>query len=76
MFASCKSLRKVTIGNGVVNIPTSMFEGCTNLEEIIIGENVRFVDHRAFANTNDTFEVINNSTQKNGLSAVLSVEDL
>ena len=64
VFASCKSLRKVTIGNGVVNIPTSMFEGCTNLEEIIIGENVRFVDHRAFSSTNDTFNVINNSTHK------------
>lgn len=64
VFADCKNLRKVVIGNGVVNIPASMFEGCTNLEEIIIGENVRFVDHRAFSNTNDTFNVINNSKHK------------
>ena len=64
VFAGCEKLKKVTIGNGVVNIPASMFEGCTNLEEIIIGENVRFVDHRAFSSTNDTFNVINHSTHK------------
>lgn len=64
VFASCKSLRKVIIGNGVVNIPAGMFEGCTNLEEITIGENVRFVDNDAFSSTNDTFNVINNSKHK------------
>lgn len=64
VFAQCKSLKKVVIGNGVVNIPAGMFTDCTNLEEIIIGENVRFVDCEAFLNTNDTFEVINNSTHK------------
>ena len=64
VFGSCKSLRKVVIGNGVENIPAYMFRGCTNLEEITIGENVRFVDEGAFFNTNDTFKVINNSTHK------------
>ena len=64
VFAQCKSLKKVTIGNGVVNIPAGMFSDCTNLEEIIIGENVRFVDCDAFSSTNDTFNVINNSTHK------------
>ena len=64
VFDSCESLKKVTIGNGVVNIPTDMFRGCKNLEEVIIGENVRFVDYRAFRNCNDTFEVINHSKQK------------
>ena len=64
VFDYCKSLKKVTIGNGVVNIPAGMFRNCENLEEVIIGENVRFVDYGAFRNCNDTFEVINNSTQK------------
>ncbi len=64
VFDCCESLKKVTIGNGVVNIPTDMFRGCKNLEEVIIGENVRFVDYRAFRNCNDTFEVINHSKQK------------
>lgn len=64
VFAGCKNLKKVTIGNGVENIPAGMFWNCTNLEEVIIGENVRFVDHEAFSNTNDTFNVINNSTHK------------
>lgn len=64
VFAGCKNLKKVTIGNGVENIPAWMFWGCTNLEEIKIGENVRFVDNDAFLDTNDTFNVINNSTHK------------
>lgn len=64
VFGNCKSLKKVTIGNGVVNIPTDMFSGCKNVEEVIIGENVRFVDYRAFRNCNDTFEVINNSKHR------------
>ncbi len=64
VFNGCESLKKVTIGNGVVNIPAYMFSDCTNLEEITIGENVRFVGNRAFQNCNDTFKVINHSTQK------------
>lgn len=64
VFNGCESLKKVTIGNGVVNIPAYMFEGCTNLEEITIGENVRFVGNRAFQNCNETFTVINNSKHK------------
>ena len=41
-----------------------MFADCTSLEEVTIGENVRFVDNRAFYNCNDTFKVINHSTHK------------
>ncbi len=64
VFAQCEKLKKVTIGNGVENIPKAMFNGCKNLEEIVIGKNVHFVDNEAFSNTNDTFNVINNSTHK------------
>ncbi len=41
-----------------------MFYGCTNLEEITIGENVHFVNRSAFYDCNDTFKVINNSKHK------------
>ncbi len=64
VFLYCKNLKRVVIGDGVENIPADMFSYCANLEEIIIGENVRFVDDGAFSNTNDTFNVINNSTHK------------
>ncbi len=48
-FSYCQKLKKVVIGNGLVNIGRETFESCTALESIVIGKNVENIKYRAFA---------------------------
>ena len=49
-FFGCKSLKKVTIGNGYKSIPVGCFENCENLEEVNLSEGLTHVGTNAFLN--------------------------
>lgn len=69
VFRSCHALSKAVIGNGVEIIPRGTFQA-TALEELTIGENVRYIDFSAFYKISEnrakgkTLTVINNSKYK------------
>ncbi len=49
LFNGCKSLKTVTIGNGVKTIPDYCFVGCLSLSAITIPESVTTIGHGAFS---------------------------
>ncbi len=69
VFRACRALSKAVIGNGVEIIPRGTFYVCP-LEELTIGENVRYIDFSAFYDLSrfrddgKTLTVINNSKYK------------
>lgn len=50
-FADCKNLKNVELGNGILNIPNGMFNGCINLEICELPKQVQSIGQGAFACT-------------------------
>lgn len=47
-FYNCKSLKSLTIGKGVIDIPRRICSGCVNLESVYIPNQVRTIGYAAF----------------------------
>ena len=48
VFAGCKNLTKLTIGNNVKSIPNNAFDGCSNLTSVTIGNSLTSIVNDAF----------------------------
>ncbi|MBC3805055.1 leucine-rich repeat protein [Acetobacterium fimetarium] len=48
IFASCKSLVKLTFGKGITKIPANVAMSCSNLEEVVFNGNVVSIGNNAF----------------------------
>lgn len=49
-FAYCNDLKKVTLPDGLTNIPAGAFYDCYNLENVALPESVVLLDNSSFAN--------------------------
>lgn len=50
-FADCKSLKEISLGNGISYIPNGMCNGCVNLETFELPKQIRSIGQNAFAYT-------------------------
>ena len=48
VFAECKNLTKLTIGNNVKSIPNNAFDGCSSLTSVTIGNSLTSIVNDAF----------------------------
>jgi len=48
LFSGCKSLKSFTLPNCMTRIEEYDFRGCSNLEKLIIHENISYIDPKAF----------------------------
>ncbi len=44
-------LQSIVIGNGITTIPANMFQSCSNLTDVTLGENIKTIENEAFAYT-------------------------
>lgn len=49
-FADCSSLDKITFGEGLLEIPSGLFSGCTGLKEITLPDSITKIKWKAFGN--------------------------
>lgn len=56
-FKDC-GIKRITLSSSITEIPTSAFEGCTELTEIIILSNIKKIGHHAFCNCKNLESVI------------------
>lgn len=68
-FAGCEKLKKVVIGNGLTEIPSSFLFQCGNLTEIEIGENVNAIAADAFSGCYSLRKVVCHSATPAPLTA-------
>ena len=52
VFAGCKALKKLTIGNKVTVIGKNAFKKCSKLETVVIGKAVKTISSKAFIGDN------------------------
>ncbi len=71
-IGGCENLTKLTVGNGVTEIPDNFCQYAKNISDITIGNDVKTIGSSAFSNTAitsiklpDTLETIGNSTFSN-----------
>lgn len=57
LFYECKSLKDVTIADGLESLGSSTFNGCTSLTEITIPESVKVIGLSAFKNCTSLTDV-------------------
>ena len=50
VFAGCKSLEKITIGNKAKSIGIESFKSCTNITDLKLGNNIEVISQGAFSN--------------------------
>lgn len=49
-FQGFSRIKSVTIPDGIESVMADAFEGCSGIMRLILGKNVRYIGHRAFAN--------------------------
>lgn len=70
------SIKSVTIGNLVTEIPAKAFDWCSDLEELILGSAVQTIGKRAFAGNKLTSVVIPSSVTSIGEEAFITAEEI
>lgn len=76
-YSNLKSIRKVVIGDGVLNIPYRAFYSLTNLKCLIIGNGLTYISDDEFEDCSSLINVtIGNSVAKIGAGAFYNCENL